>query len=467
MIKRSTEYLTDNGLPPPEMLRTVLAEHRNGLSRMLRLQAAYNARGPILNRQRRKGLPNNKLTHPYARYITTIATGYLIGQPVSYATTEESDTLQRIQEAFRRGSEAAENTQIARDQSIYGKGVEYVHVDGGENPMPHTTAISPMNAFVVYSDTYDAEPLFGVYYLPKKRADGTDDGWRVWVMSPSVIAQYRASAPDAVPTQMEIVPHYFGGVPIVEYWNNESETGDFEDVQTLIDAYDVLESDRVNDKEQFVDRLLVLTGAVLETDDKGRSPMQQLKEDHALQLPDSQSRAEYLTSEMNEQAVEVLRKALVADIHKLSLVPDMSDENFASNASGVAMRYKLLGFEQLIRVKEQWFAEGLRQRLKLFIHFLQLRGAPALDVADINISFTHALPANLSENAQIVRDAMNAGASSVETAVKMLHHGEGWTDGDIDEEVERIKAGLAEAAASEAKSDDAAALAAMRGASED
>ena len=453
MITRAREYLNENGLPPPEMLCSVLKEHRCGLDRMRRLRAAYDAHGPILERQRRKGLPNNRLAHPYAHYITTIATGYLIGQPVSYATTADGDMLQRIQDAFRRGSEAAENTQISRDQSIYGKGVEYVHVDDGENPMPHTTAISPMNAFVVYSDTYETEPLFGVYYLPKRRADGADDGWRVWVMTESVIAQYHASAPDAIPERMEIVPHFFGGVPIVEYWNNESETGDFEGVLRLIDAYDVLQSDRVNDKEQFVDRLLVLTGAVLETDDKGRTPMQQLKEDHALQLPDSQSKAEYLVSEMDENSVEVLRGALVEDIHKLSLVPDMSDESFAANASGVAMRYKLLGFEQLIRVKEQWFAEGLRQRLKLFIHFLELRGAPALDVADINITFTHALPANLSENAQIVRDAMNAGATSVETAVKMLHHGEGWTSEDIDAEVERIQAARAEEAASMTRED--------------
>ena len=281
--------------------------------------------------------------------------------------------------------------------------------------------------------------MFGVYYLPRRRADGTEDGWRIWVMSDTVIARYTAVAPDAPPEQTTVEPHYFGGVPLVEYWNNESETGDFEGVVGLINAYDVLESDRVNDKEQFVDRLLVLTGALLEEDEKGRTPMQQLKGDHALQLPDSQSRAEYLTSEMNETSVEVLRKAIVEDIHKLSLVPDLSDENFAQNASGVAMRYKLWGLDQLIRVKEQWFAEGLRQRLKLFIHFLQLRGAPALNVEDIRINFTRALPANLAENAQIVLTGRNAGALSVETGVKMLHSGDDWTNGDIGAEVERLK----------------------------
>ena len=446
MIQRSREYLDEHGLPPAEMLRTVLAEHRAGLGRMQKLRRAYDARGPILDRQRREGMPNNRIAHPYARYITTIATGYMVGRPVTYSTIDESEMLQRIQEVFRIGSEAAENTQLARDQSIYGKGVEYVHVDAGDAPIPHTTAISPECAFVVYSDTYDMEPLFGVYYMPRKRADGTDDGWRVWVMSDTVIAQYTASAPDAVPSQLSMEQHFFGGVPIIEYWNNESETGDFECVLPLIDAYDVLESDRVNDKEQFVDKLIVLTGAVLEEDERGRSPMQQLKEDKALQLPDSQSKAQYLVSEMNETSVEVLRKALVEDIHKLSMVPDMSDQNFVQNASGVAMRYKLLAFEQMVGVKQQWFTEGLRCRLKLFINFLSLRGVQAVEVKDINITFSHTLPVNMDENAQTAGRAVDSGIASTETGVRILHTGEDWTEENIAEEVERIRNEKAEEA---------------------
>lgn len=440
MITRSKNYMQENGLPPADMLRTVLFEHRIQAERFRRLRAAYNNKGEILKRTRRDGLPNNRLPHAYAHYITTIATGYLIGQPVEYSTTGDNPTLQLIQDAFRRGSESAENTQIARDQSIYGKGIEYIHVDIDNELLPHTTAISPENAFVVYNDTYDQEPLFGVYYVPKKRADGTDDGWRVWVMTDKVIVEYSAASPDSIPHRLnDGVPHYFGGVPLVEYWNNENEEGDFENVLELINAYDLLESDRVNDKEQFVDKLLVLTGAVLETDAEGRKPMQQLKEDHALQLPDTQSRVEYLSSALDENGVEILRAALIEDIHKLSLVPDLSDRNFAANASGVAMRYKLLGFEQLIRVKEQWFTEGLRTRLKLFANFLRTRsGARELDVSDISITFTHALPANLAENATIAQSAMNSGTASLETAVKMLHQGESWTAEEIAAEVQRI-----------------------------
>lgn len=49
-------------------------------------------------------------------------------------------------------------------------------------------------------------------------------------------------------------------VPISVFYNNEDELGDFESVITLIDAYDSLEADSLNDFEYFVDAYLCLTG---------------------------------------------------------------------------------------------------------------------------------------------------------------------------------------------------------------
>ena len=47
-------------------------------------------------------------------------------------------------------------------------------------------------------------------------------------------------------------------------------------------AYDRLQSDRGNDKEQFTDKLLVLTGCTMDTDEEGRPPWLQLRLDKAL-----------------------------------------------------------------------------------------------------------------------------------------------------------------------------------------
>lgn len=437
MITRNSAYLLPGGLPSAEMLSSVLNEHQGNLPRLERLRRYYLADGDILKRERLSGQPNNRIAHPFARYITAVATGYLVGKPVSYST-DESASLDLIEDAYRRASVSSMDAENARNASIYGRGVEYVYIR--ETDMtPRVSVLDPRSAFVVYDESYELKPLFGVYLARRTNMTGGDDGWRVTVMSKELIAVYTVPALGRGPYSEErVTRHFFGDVPLVEYWNDENERGDFEWVIPLIDGYDKLQSDRVNDKERFVDALLILYGCTMDVDERGRTPGQQLREDKMLSLLDHNSKVEYLTAQMDEGGAEILRAALVEDIHKLSMVPNLSDKDFAANASGVAMKYKLWGLEQLMGVKQQWFTEGLRQRLKLFANFMAKRGTPALDVADVQIKFTRALPVNKLETAQYVQAADAAGAMSTATKVAALHEGEDWTEDDTMEEAEKI-----------------------------
>ena len=83
-------------------------------------------------------------------------------------------------------------------------------------------------------------------------------------------------------------------------------------------------------------------------------------------------------------------------------MPDLSDRSFAQNLSGVAMRYKLMGLEQLTSIKERWFREGLRTRLRLISACLETLGRPALDVSRTEIRFTRSLPQDREETARVI-----------------------------------------------------------------
>lgn len=436
MIIRPAEYLV-NGLPTDKMLRSVMAEHNLNLQRLKRLHAYYVGDAPIMYRERTKGLPNNCIAHPIARYIANITSGYLVGNPIGYTMPYENSTLGAILDTFKRVSVSSIDTENARNAAIYGRGVEYLHL--GEDAEIKICALNPEKAFVVYDDTHEANPLFGVYYTPRYSEQGSPDGFNAWIMGEAAIRRIVATdAAFSSIADVEFRPHYFGGVPMVEYWNGDDERGDFECVLPLIDAYDKLESDRINDKEQFVDALLVLTGCTLDIDEHGRTPGQQLREDKALSLPDPQASAQYLTNSLHESDIDILRRAIKEDIHKYAMVPDLSDQNFAANASGVAMRYKLLGLEYLTGIKEQWFREGLRTRLKLMANVLAVQGKSAIDVNDIEISMPRSMPSNVQEKAEIAHTAKQAGAASTETLVRMLH--DDWAQDAVEAEVRAITA---------------------------
>jgi len=128
-----------------------------------------------------------------------------------------------------------------------------------------------------------------------------------------------------------------------------------------------------------------------------------LRENKLISLPDKDADAKWLTKQLNETDTDVLRNAIKSDIHKFSMVPDLTDEQFAGNSSGVAMKYKLLGLEQLTKIKERWFREALRTRLRLFSYFLGLLGGQALDANTVQMTFTRSLPINELETAQMVQ----------------------------------------------------------------
>ena len=164
-------------------------------------------------------------------------------------------------------------------------------------------------------------------------------------------------------------------------------------------------SDRITDKEQFIDAILALYGAILTDDDvedeNGKTAAEQLKEDRYVELP-KDARAEYLTRTFDESGVELLRKAIEQDIHKFSHIPCMTDESFAGNVSGVAMEFKLLGMENITKIKTRYYKKGLRKRLRLFAYWLQKSRSITVDVTGVTPTFTRALPKNLLEISQII-----------------------------------------------------------------
>ena len=66
-------------------------------------------------------------------------------------------------------------------------------------------------------------------------------------------------------------------------------------------------------------------------------------------------------------AVETYRQALEGNLRRsilqLSMTPDLCDEHFAGNASGIALQYKLWGIEQVRSAKERTFTDGVKKLL--------------------------------------------------------------------------------------------------------
>ena len=387
----------DESNPDKQAIRTLIVKHRREANQLRKSMKYYEGEHKILTESRK-----TKLVCNHAKDISDTASAYFIGNPISYNSKED---ITPLTDAFEIAGADEADGDNGLDLSVYGRSYEYIYPMEGETDLT-IKSLSPENTFMVYDDTIEQKELFAVYYYAKK--DDSDKKRAIYVAT--VLTEHykwvlnieNIDSPQAL--LEEPTPHYFDEVPVIEYLNNKLAIGDFELQIPLIDAYNALMSDRITDKEQFIDAILALYGAMLgdneAKDADGRTAAQKLKEDRLMEIP-KDAKAEYITRTFDESGVEVLKKAIEQDIHKFSHIPCMTDESFGGNVSGVAMEFKLLGMENITKIKTRYYKRGLRKRLRLFEDWLAKSKSVQVDISGITPTFSRAMPKNLLEISQV------------------------------------------------------------------
>ena len=403
-----------------EILRHAIS--KSPRARLSRLRDYYEGRQDILERRMYDPTkPNNKLVNNLAAYITDTVTGYFMGSPIVYsADGEENDGyVETLKDIFDFNNEQDENAELAKGQSIAGVDYELLYLD--EDANIRFTELPAEN--IIYIETSEVEPkpamAARMYEIEEPGVDGKTYYYEVYTETESIT--YKADDNNRVSfTEVDRQPHYFGEVPIIQYCNNEEKLGDFEGVMSLIDAYNLAQSDSANDFQYFTDAYLLMVGAKLggsENDPTGDVARASMRETRIIELPDKDVDAKFLIKDINDTAIENYKDRLRKDIHTLAKVPDLSDESFSGNLTGVAISYKIWGMDQIVSVKERKFKKGLQRRIKLITNILNMQGNN-WDWRKIEITFSRNMPQNLVELAQMVGGLK--GIVSDETLIALL-----------------------------------------------
>jgi len=364
----------------------------------IRLKDYYDGTHDILLREQTDtSKPNNKLVNNFADYIVNQAAAYFMGTPVSY-TSENAALLEKVQDILNYNDEADLNSQHAENIGIYGSSFELHYIDKEDEMMDTRFAVvSPQEMFIVYNYDLVPSPLYAVRYyeVPNQEDKST---YKVEIYTESSVLYYTLSGQQWLLEQE--IPHFYNDVPVIEVMNNNDRMGDFEKVLTLIDAYNNLESDSMNDFDYFSDAYLFLKGASIDSE-----TAIDMKTNRLINVVEPDADASFLTKNIQDAALENYKNRIVNDIHKFSAVPNLTDEAFAGNLSGVAIKYKLMGLENIAGKKERRFKKALQRRLELLTSLLFVRGLiPKSNYFDIDISFKRTIPSNELEQVQMVRD---------------------------------------------------------------
>ena len=372
-------------------IEELLKEHKIKQTRYEKLKKYYEAKHDILNRKvANPKKSNNRLVNDYPGYITDTITGYFMGQPIRYISKmggkTYTDILNDINEA---NNEQDHNAEMAKNMSIYGETYELLYVD--DEAQIRFVALEPNEIIPKFKEEFGDTLEFAIRLYEQKRGDKRIQ--KLEVYRQDHIEYYEKDEGNI--KLIDIKPHYFGRVPIIYYVNNNERMGDFEKVITLIDEYDKRSSDNSNELENTRNAYLKLKNMAGTDDDD----LRKCDESGAFKLEEDQD-VDYLIKKINDTYIQNNLINTDTNIHKFSKVPNLSDENFAGNLSGVAIAFKLWPLEQVVAIKERKFKTGLKRRVKLITIILNLTGGN-YDYRDINVKFIRNIPQNILELVQI------------------------------------------------------------------
>ncbi len=386
---------------PSEVLRSLIRKGEQAAGRWDLLWRYYLGQHEIC---KQSGPDEVAVVVNYAKYVVDIALGYYLSHPVKY-DANQTDALGRkvdlmpLLRCYDRAQVQETDLTIGKTMGILGECLELCYSTGGDHPGPASAVIDPRNGILVKDNTVEHAKLFGLIWEKRKKLSG-EAYYFVTVYTDRTVRDYICTDLNGgafVPTG-EVRYHWFGAVPLIDYANNDERQGDFEQIRSLIDAYDALMSARLTDKKKFVDALLVFFGMTLAEGEERRLAVEKFIDGAPLD-----ARAEYIQKTFNESEVQVLADALVREMHKMTLTVDMSDEQFAGNASGQALKLKMLAMDQLVGRKMRRMECGLRERMALYNHELVVRGGMSVvDHTQVDVIFTPNLPINEGERVDLV-----------------------------------------------------------------
>lgn len=333
---------------------------------------------------------HNHLVVNYPKYLVDTLNGFFVGIPPTIKT-ETDQVNQKLQDWLTFSDFTDELSEISKQASLYGK--TYLLIYTNENSEVKVTPVPPYCSFMIYDDSVAHNPLAFVQYQNNDSGSSTgtiyfDNYW----MQFGNYNQIKFSDDN----EHKLL---FGGVPAVEFYDNEERTGITDGVKTLIDSVNKTLSNKADDVDYFADAYMFLKGFELDLNEQ-----QSIKDTRLIQAMVQDSTqdvdAKFLEKPNADETQEHLIDRETNLIFQLSMVANINDEVFGNATSGRSLEYKLLSMRNLTSNKERKFTKQLRKVFDLVSHAVTFGGGKDYSIAnDLEFQFVRNLPNNNSEEA--------------------------------------------------------------------
>jgi SPP1 family phage portal protein len=338
---------------------------------------------------------------------------------ISYSVddTANDDLFNSLTDIYNKNHEDNHNAKLGEYQSKYGIAFEIIYnkQDDKNKTLPSFAVMKPQEIIPIYDYSIEKN-IIAVIRFYQINTVNNDSVYNIELYLKDTIKYYKYNKTQNTLEFLNEDVNIYEDIPFVVYKNNENYIADYEPVKSLIILYDKLISDSANEMDRFAAAYLIFKNYILGgNEEESRQKMARLKSLRVFEI-DNDGEIKFLTKEIPVAFFQECKITIEENIIKHSHVPDFKNESFGTS-SGIALKYKLIDFENLCAHKEAYFKEGLDRRIELISKFLKIQNE-GLEGLNIDIKFTRNIPDNITDaidNAVKVWDKL-----SLETVLSLL-----------------------------------------------
>ena len=418
------------------MIKDLVGNHRVGEGK--RLQDAYNrylqvvGNTPILMKyQKNKFKVWSQIPNDFYGDIVDTKTGYMgnaivVDLKKEEYTTEtedaegvkkaevsqgwEDDNAKLVDFATANNQEDA-NSELLRMAVATGLGCRLLYIPAGESaPDVRAKNIAPWECIFLYDDSvYEPTYVLRYYTLDEILFDAEGNAQKnnrtvvEWYDKQNVTYYIdNGSGSFTVDTTKGtggVQPHFFDGIPVIAFPNNENMFAEPTKVLHLIDAYDNILSATTSEVEQLRLAYMFAKGSGMKLDD---AFYQRLEQTGVFPLP-VDGEIGFATKVLDLVSVKELLAELRRNIYQFAKSLDMSRE-MGGDIRVIGWQVALLNLENSCKITERKFTRSLREQYRMLCDFWKRLKGVDINYLDLSFVFTRNFPRDIESEARTLTE---------------------------------------------------------------
>lgn len=395
----------------------------------------YKGDQPIHYRQKRiRDDVNNPIVENHAWEIVRFKNGQTNGEPIQCVCTVKDDKEKTKNNAVDRfntycNSSGKHEKDISSGEwtSATGTGFKAVQRRQGKEIPFAITVPTPINTFIIYSSITE-EPLLAVQEL--KDLDGE---W--YKLCFSETHEFRIKNSQLMDLDVgngetkKSRLHAFGGIPIVEYPNNQSRISDVELVIDILDAINNMQSNRMDAIEQFVQSWVKFVNCQVD-----KETFHEMKLEGALVVKSNngdgnKADVDIMTQELNQTESQVAKDDLWDNALSISAIPTKQGNTGGDTQGAVQLRNGWDFSKQAAKLKDPYTINAEKRLNNVLLNVIRQEkgdGECPFGIMDYEVQISHSPTDNMQVKAQVLKMLLDAGINPL-IAVKTCGL---WTDAE-------------------------------------